>query len=198
MGRVVPFIAAGVCAGVYFLGAGGLRCADHGPLAGTSREYAASCVRKARAHHRNIDNEVKECFPEESNFTWVREPFSHVRVYDAKGNLIGVCFYAEDAIDDVEGFKGPMSIFMGLTPQGALRGIFIVAQCDTPEYARQAFSGRFLSQFKSKSIRDGFVPGKDIQAVSGATMSSSAVIRIVKNAARAAYGCLTFEGARNP
>lgn len=196
MRRAVSFIAVGVCAGVYFFGAEVLHGADHRVQAGTAREYPAECVRKVRAHGQPVDVEVKECFPEANNFKWVQEPFSHVRVYDKEKAFIGVCFYAEDVIDDVEGFKGPVSIFMGLTPQGEIQGIFIVAHCDTLEYARQAFSERFLSQFRGKRVSDGFSIGKDIQAVSGATISSSAVIRIVKNAAAAAYRCLFFDGKK--
>lgn len=139
------------------------------------------------AEHLGVDSHIRSCFPSYTRSVVLQEPFRHYQVYDGQRALLGVCFFAQDIIKDVSGYSGPLSVFIGMTLHGEISGVFILDSQDAPEYAQKAFSHEFLSQFKNKKSTDLFSIGDDVQAVSGATISSSAVIRIVKEAALSAY-----------
>jgi|GEM_PF-3474348 len=141
-----------------------------------------SCPKQA-----GIDSHIRSCFPSYTKSVPLQSPFRHYQVYDDKRSLLGVCFFAQDVIKDVSGYSGPLSVFIGMTPRGEITGVFILEYQEAPEFAQKAFSKEFLSQFKNKKNTDPFTAGKDVQAVSGATISSSAVIRIVKEATSSAY-----------
>jgi len=140
--------------------------------------------------------DVRLYFP--NAYRWGKDdrPFPHIDVFDSNGVLLGVCFFAEDVIDDTSGFGGPMSVLIGMDTLGNITRVKVVSSSETPFYAQRAFSEEFLLQFCGKSSSDDFKVGDDIDAVTGATVSSSALIRIVKEAVLYAFSKLKAELGR--
>jgi electron transport complex protein RnfG len=53
---------------------------------------------------------------------------------------------------------------------------------ETPGLGTKAFSPQFLGQFVGKSVKDPIKPKEDIDAITGATITSRAVCKGVKSA----------------
>ena len=82
------------------------------------------------------------------------------------------------------GYGGPIDILVGLEQNNALRGIEIISQKETPGLGAKIIEAAFLDQFARQTgetlalTRDGGT----IDAITGATISSSAVVKGVKEA----------------
>lgn len=100
---------------------------------------------------------------------------------DAGGNLVGLAFSGE-----AEGFGGPIKFLAGVDPRTqAITGVVVVSHSETPGLGSLITEAGFLGQFPGKALGDRFEAGADIQAVSGATISSQALASGVKAAAEA-------------
>ncbi len=90
---------------------------------------------------------------------------------DASGQIVG---YAVE--EGPEGFAAPISMLVGVSPEGVVLGVAIIDMKETPNIGTKTTSDAFLSQFLGKE--SGFKMGgepEDVQAISGATISSRAV-----------------------
>ncbi len=82
------------------------------------------------------------------------------------------------------GYGGPIDILVGLEKDNALRGIKIISQKETPGLGAKITEAAFLDQFAGQ-IGKTLALTKDggtIDAITGATISSSAVVEAVKEA----------------
>lgn len=76
------------------------------------------------------------------------------------------------------GYGGPIVLLVGVdTEKGVLTGVRVLEHQETPGLGSNITEEAFLSQFPGKPLTDPFAIGKDVQAVSGATISSRAVVR---------------------
>jgi electron transport complex protein RnfG len=82
------------------------------------------------------------------------------------------------------GYGGPIEMVVGITPDGAVGGVRIISQSETPglgaEVTRVAFTGQFEGRSAPESIKVK-QDGGSIDAVTGATISSRAVTRGVSD-----------------
>ncbi|MGQ9623421.1 MAG: RnfABCDGE type electron transport complex subunit G [Candidatus Caldatribacteriaceae bacterium] len=82
------------------------------------------------------------------------------------------------------GYGGAVVVLVGVdTREGKITGVKVLEHQETPGLGSNVTQEGFLSQFLGKSITDPFAVGRDIQAVSGATISSRAVTRACERAA---------------
>jgi len=116
-------------------------------------------------------------FPEMEGFT-----------YDEKGDLytplakqqpLGHAFMAE-----ISGYSGAISILVGLEPDTTLRGIRIISQQETPGLGARIAESFFLQHFPGLAVDDIELTrkGGKVDAITGATISSSAVVEGVRKA----------------
>lgn len=80
------------------------------------------------------------------------------------------------------GYSGPIDMLVGIDPQGKVKGLKILNQRETPGLGANITKPGFLRQFVGKSAKDSIEPKKDIDAITGATISSRAVCRGVREA----------------
>ncbi len=114
------------------------------------------------------------------------------KVEDSSGNLVGM-------ILDVTtpGDQAPIEMLVGVNRNGTINGVKILKSLETPGLGANASNPHyyvdkkkkitFLGQFKGKKVTDPFIPKKDVIAITGATITSTAVSRGVKAAGVAAY-----------
>lgn len=83
------------------------------------------------------------------------------------------------------GYGGPIDIVVGITPDGTVGGVRVVGQSETPglgsEVTREAFTDQFVGQSSLESLRVR-PDGGSIDAITGATVSSRAVAKGVRDA----------------
>lgn len=78
------------------------------------------------------------------------------------------------------------TLLVGVDMNRALKPLVFMANTDTPGLGTKTEEEPFVGQFSGKSLDDGYAVGKDIQAISGATISSKGVAVIARVAGYAA------------
>jgi len=101
--------------------------------------------------------------------------------------ILGSCISLSE-----NGFGGAISMMVGLDPAGSVCGVRIVSMSETPGFGTRAKNDSFLAGFRG---RDPFVIGENFDALSGATITSKAVVAGV-NRAMSAMPDLQAEAAQ--
>lgn len=100
--------------------------------------------------------------------------FSILEIYEAlkEGKREGLVFRVSTA-----GYGGLVILLVGISEEGKLTGMEVLEHQETPGLGSNIESTDFLSQFLGKSLTDSFEINKDIKAISGATISTRAIVR---------------------
>ena len=104
----------------------------------------------------------------------------------AEPELIGYLFETPDLPPEEIGYSAPIDVLVGIDLNGTLTGIKILYYRESYKSIRGDFlaTEQFPNQFETKNVADGFRVGRDVDGVSRATISSWAVARGIRNAAR--------------
>jgi transcriptional regulator of nitric oxide reductase len=143
---------------------------------------------------------LKALFPEATSFSSKEGDPPHIKAFipDAKTGqpvLSGLAFWTTELEPLERGYDGPIKMIVGLSTKGTLNGVIVVEQHE-PFGPISVLKPRFSEQFKGKSVRDPFVVGEDVDAVSTATITITSATRAIKKSARrVASRLLTPEGA---
>jgi electron transport complex protein RnfG len=149
-------------------------------------------VEKIKFQMENLENEsLKSVLPEASDFS-KKIKGKTMEYYEGKnnGDLVGYAFIGEG-----KGYSGPINIMIGVDKDGKTLGIKIISQRETPGLGSRVeevkgggtvwdvLKGKkiektgepwFQKQFKEKPINE-------IDIITGATITSKAVINAVKD-----------------
>ncbi len=132
---------------------------------------------------RATDEGIKSIFPEADTV----EEMKHKGVFEVRGqdkNLMGYAFIAEG-----NGYQGPIQVIAGVDPGlRTMTGLQILESQETPGLGAE-IAGDFRKQFSGLSVvdeieciknREPDKPG-EIEAITGATISSQAVVNMLNN-----------------
>lgn len=98
-------------------------------------------------------------------------------VVDEKNNFKEIFIESKDWTDKIYGYGGPINLQIYFSLDGLIKRINVLEHNETKEFAEEVFSEKFLSQYYNKN--SGFIIGKDIKAITGATISCGAVNEII-------------------
>jgi NosR/NirI family transcriptional regulator, nitrous oxide reductase regulator len=146
----------------------------------------------------NPEKELKQLFPAAAAFSPLGGDPLHYNAYaaDPKTNpaapVLGIAFWTTDMVPDEHGYHGPIHILVGLDPKGVITGAIV--DYDSEPYGYFSVEpARFGAQFKGKTIRDSFVVGRDVDAVSRASISIASATRAIRDGSRLAASRLLPE-----
>lgn len=95
---------------------------------------------------------------------------------DSSGKTVGFAYVAEGG-----GFQGIITMMVGVDPEKeTITGIKILSHAETPGLGARIGEAAFQDQFAQKPISDSFEVNKDVDGVTGATVSSRAVATTLK------------------
>ncbi len=146
------------------------------------------------AAQRTITNpdpsaELKQLFPRAAAFSPLTGTPLHFSVYDTdpKRNPaappIGYAFWTTDLVPNEYAYHGPIHILVGMDLTGILAGV--VVDYDSEPYGYFSVEPpQFAAQFKGKSVRDPFIVGRDVDAVSRASISIASAARAIRDSSR--------------
>ncbi len=119
---------------------------------------------------------LSQLLPPAQKFEFVQGPgeLSYYKGFTAKDVFVGVVFMAKG-----QGYKDAIEAAASMTPQGQILAIKILKQDETPGVGSGVASKKFLDRFILKRPREF----DKIQAITGATVSSNAVIGMVRRKA---------------
>ncbi|HVN67537.1 MAG TPA: FMN-binding protein, partial [Candidatus Sulfotelmatobacter sp.] len=82
----------------------------------------------------------------------------------------------------VTGYHGPISMMVGIDNGGKVSGVKIISQKETAGLGADIVKPKFLKQFIGKDAKSKLEVKQDIDAITGASISSRAVCQGVKDA----------------
>jgi len=131
----------------------------------------------AEGRRQAIMEMLQTLFPKMDDFSFDEQ--SERYSVTAGGASLGQAFMAQGV-----GYGGPIDILVGLEPDNTLRGIQIVSQKETPGLGAKITETAFLDRFVGADGRTLALAkdGGTIDAITGATISSSAVVEAIKAA----------------
>ena len=134
---------------------------------------------------------VREFFPDASRVgPRDSERGAHL-VFDRRGDTLGAVLRTSPDTDDILGYSGPNDLLVALDLEGSIVGVDLLRSGDTPEHVeRVRQEAGFLSSFAGwNPARD---PAPAVTAVSGATLTSLAIVEAVQRRLSGAAPSLRF------
>ena len=100
--------------------------------------------------------------------------------------LAGYAFLTSDLPPEQRGFDGPIEVLVGIDLEGVLTGIVVTRYTESLRRSRGDFLSEdgFQEQFRGKSSVDAFQVRRDVDGITGATITVDAMSRGIRNAAR--------------
>jgi ferredoxin len=100
--------------------------------------------------------------------------------------LIGYLFLTSDLPPEEMGYNGPIEVLVGVDLHGTLTGARVVDYYESLRRSDGDFLRRrgFQEQFQGKHLADPFRVRRDVDGISGATITVAAMARGIRNAAR--------------
>ena len=131
--------------------------------------------------------ELIAAVPGATSFTHELSPIDYYKMLDANGHTVGAAFLTSSVPPEVSGYGGEIEVLVGIDMSGRITGTKLMAHNEGPEYMQRLIGQGFFSRFLGKNAQE--VAG--VEAVSGATISSQAVIDDVRTAAAAVFAELS-------
>ncbi|MCE5263018.1 MAG: RnfABCDGE type electron transport complex subunit G [Deltaproteobacteria bacterium] len=125
----------------------------------------------------SFEGSLKEVLPGAESFKNVSTPGAKSEVYEGTAGGQAVGFAVKVA---PRGYGGEIVMLVGVDPELQIKGMKILSQRETPGLGTNVEKPKFQKQFIGKGIKDAFEPKKDIDAITGATISTRAVCEGVK------------------
>lgn len=97
-------------------------------------------------------------------------------VQNEKGEFLGVLVAAS-----ARGYAGPILYWLVIDNTGQVEEIIYVRQQETPGIGTRIIKEPFIDQIRELDTDDLIEPGEDIDVISGATVSSGAMIDALRN-----------------
>lgn len=119
---------------------------------------------------------LEKFFPDLDNFeseTVDGESFD--LVYDQEGELLGIM-----ATVSTQGYDGTIRYNLAVDDEGIIKGIIVTSHSETPGIGDVITTSDFQEQFIGKGYDDQIQDGEDVDAVSGATESTAAMIGSIR------------------
>lgn len=126
----------------------------------------------------SFENSLKEALPGADSYKEIEKNIFQGK----KGERpVGWVFSASP-----QGYGGKIGMLVGVDLKGKVTGVKILSQTETPGLGVNILKPSFLNQFVDKTAADQLEPKKDIEAITGATISSRAVSLGVRQSIRSA------------
>ncbi|WP_395717693.1 FMN-binding protein [Prosthecobacter sp.] len=116
-------------------------------------------------------------------------------VKDASGITLGHVMQTSPEADDIIGYSGPTNTLIALDSRGKVLGLRILHSADTTDHVAEVVGERsFFKQFTGKKATEA--AGMKVDAVSGATLTSSAIAEgVLRRLGKSATTSLRFPDA---
>lgn len=111
-----------------------------------------------------------------------------------KETVVGYLFLTSDWPPEESGYSGPILSLVGIDNSGTITGTRVLDYHESLRSSRGDFlRGYFEEQFAGKKMSDPFRVRRDVDGVSGATITSAATARGIRNAARRVAAAYLFK-----
>lgn len=133
--------------------------------------------------------DVQQIFPEATS---VDNHKRKIKIYANKEKL-GWAYSTSPASDSIIGFGGPVPMLIGVDQQDKVKGISLLKNSESRGFIRKIKRSGFFNQWNGIPIKE--IPSHQVDAVSGATISTTAMIGSV-NYATSQFLHLSSDGTK--
>ena len=133
-----------------------------------------------------LESELRILFPKATSFSVKAGELPHFRAHESTDGgeaLLGFAYFTTDIEKLERGYKAPINFLVGMTIDGEITGVKLVEH-DEPYGYFSIETDEFHAQFTGKSILDRFRVGRDIDAISSATITIASAARGIRNSGR--------------
>ncbi len=144
-----------------------------GLLAGVNTITTSKILAQSKLEEEAV---LRKVFADAARFESVKSAneIIYYKAYDNDGRFLGVAFKASG-----KGYSSTIETMVGMLKDGTIAAVSILSQNDTPGLGLRVTESSFTGRFTNKNITDL----NQVQAITGATISSRAVIDSVKKKA---------------
>lgn len=129
---------------------------------------------------REYTEALEEYFPAFASYETKRVGNNYYDlIYDDAGELVGFMGTVQ-----VQGYDGAITYNLAVNAEGEIVGLRIISHSETPGLGDVITTDSFINQFVGKNYDDPLEAGGDVDTVSGATISTEAMIISVRSAIR--------------
>jgi len=135
-----------------------------------------------------LKGQLQKLFPNAASFSGKSGTPATYRAFGpapagSEGELLGFAYWTTELEPLERGFDGPIKMLVGLDTTGKLTGVLVTDHREPYGYFSVELP-EFTEQFESKSIRDPFKVGADVDAITRATITVTSASRAIRNASR--------------
>ena len=132
------------------------------------------------------EKDLKDVLSAADKFVRQTDPFGHYLGYNSLvgGQFVGVVFLTTEVVPEESwGYRDQITTLVGVDVSGRISGVKILSEFESPRYTQGLLGDGswFLTQFTGKDSSDSFVLSYDIDAITGATITSSAITHSIKS-----------------
>ena len=140
-----------------------------------SMVYAVTEPKIAQQIEEKEQGAIKQVLPEAKEINKKAEKeFTYYEAKDVKGEHIGYIFITQE-----RGYSSDIRMAVSMDTKGEIISVKILEQKETPGIGSRITETAFLNKLKNKNVTSL----NDADAISGATISSTAVIKAIREAA---------------
>ena len=126
---------------------------------------------------------LRSVFPEALRFSAQESDLPYYRAYGrdpktGQSRLLGLAFRTRDLAPEISGYAGPIDLMVGIDPQGTIVGLHLLHHSETSAYVGDLPG--YLRQFLGRGLDAPLRVGEDIDAISRATVTSTAVAQSLR------------------
>lgn len=122
-----------------------------------------------------ISLDIVYFFPEVKS---VKQGEKNTQVFDANGNLLGYVAYSMPDGKDIRGHGGETPVMVAVNKQKVVLGVYMLPNLESPNYLDRIEQAGFLNHWNGLKLKDAIK--KKVDTISGATQSTSALLRNVQ------------------
>jgi len=122
------------------------------------------------------DHEIRELFPDIQKSS--KEGDGIYKTYDEKGAATGMVLSVKPDEKDLSGYGGKIRVYLRLDSNNRITGTEIGQNAETPGFIEMIRNAGFFNNWNGLSPQDAI--NKKVDTITGATMSTSAVISMVR------------------
>lgn len=128
---------------------------------------------------RPTPDELKAAFPAATRLVERTDPCHHWLAFAGGNDPLGAVFLTTEVPPDVRGYVGPAPVLVGMDRKGVIVRLIVLQNRETPYYMRMIERSGFFKQFTGRPVSAGW---DGVDAVSGATITSKAIVKDVSTA----------------
>lgn len=163
------FLSCGAAMAQHGHGCG--NCPNHG-------KHQSSC-QQPQANAEGIDMAVVKAFPTVKSLK-KNDKEKFIPVMDAQNTLLGYVVYSKPASDGIKGYAGETPVLIAFNTKKVIIGVYLLQNQETPKFAKRVEETGFYNNWNGLTVKKALQ--KEVDAVSGATFTSNAVVKSVQAA----------------